>query len=66
MTIQGFEKRKSEDDIDSCKMPEVLKEFKEKLSSEVEEGTKDLKEIEKINMFEQLIDGKVDCSKILE
>ena len=33
---------------------------------EIEESAKDLKEPKKINMFSQLIKGKVDCSGILQ
>lgn len=46
--------------------PEVLKEAKDKISSEYEEGTKECKDPEKINIYEQIIHGKADTAHILK
>ncbi len=44
----------------------MLKDAKEKLGEEVDDGTKDWKEPEKIHIYEQLIEGKADCSQIMQ
>ena len=66
ITLQGFERKKTEEEINAEKAPEVLKDGKEKISSEIDACSSDLKEIEKINIYEQLIEGRFDCNQILE
>ena len=66
ITIQGFERVKCEEEIKASRVPEVLKDSKEKLTSEIDASTGETKEIEKINIYEQLIEGRPDFSKILE
>jgi len=63
--IKGFERRKSEKEVEALKPPQVLKEAKEKMGSEIEEATKEWKEPEKINIYAQLIDGQPDFSQVL-
>ena len=66
LTIKGFERRKTEEETKKSQAPEVLKTGKEKIASEIEKANKDVKAPEKLNIYEQLIEGTADTSSILE
>ena len=66
LTIKGFEKRKNEEEIKKSQAPEVLKTDKEKISSAIEKCNTDVKAPEKLNIYEQLIEGTSDMSSILQ
>ena len=65
LTIKGFEKRRTEEEINLTKAPEVLKSGKDKINAELEAFGKETKSPEKINMYEQLITGKINYSKLI-
>ena len=44
----------------------MLKSGKERISGEIERSNKKVKEPEKINMYEQLVEGTVNTSMLLE
>ena len=60
LMIKGFSKKRTEEEIKKELAPEVLKTGKEKIKSEMEESNKDVKEPEKINMYEQLVEGVIN------
>ena len=51
ITIKGFTTRKTDEEIEKAKVPEVLTTGKEQLKKEIEESTKDLKAPQKINAY---------------
>ena len=65
MAIKGFERRKTEEELKLLRAPEILKSSKEKISEELEAFSKETKGPEKVNVYAQLIAGKVDYSKLL-
>ena len=65
MAIKGFERRKTEEELKLLRAPEILKSSKEKISEELEAFSKETKGPEKVNVYAQLIAGKVGYYKLL-
>ena len=66
IAIKNYQRGSKEDDLSKQDSPEVLKSCKEKIKQEIEESSKNLIEKPKLNIYAQLMTGKLDCKILTE